>query len=180
MPMTKAYVGNREDGTQVDVLAGWDSHCLGLDGQISTELAKMLSKKGLATIRRKRQTVHYGGLSDLQRTTDGVCKVTVGVTDGEDDAKFTLNLHMLKDHMNTLLVGWNTISEHRIDLTSDSTHMIIPVSGGKNLRVEKISRGEWRHNEMMKEKIGMVNAMISPELRNEESIFGFSPTTSTN
>jgi hypothetical protein len=58
--------------------------------------------------------------------------------------------------------------------------MIIPVSGGKNLRVEKISMGEWRHNERMKEKISMVNAMISPELRNEESIFGFSPTTSTN
>jgi hypothetical protein len=180
IPMTRAYVGDREDGTQVDILAGWDSHCLGLDGQISTALAKLLRRKGLATIRKKRKTVNYGGLSNLQRTTDGICTLSIGVTDGEDDAKFTLSLHMLQDHMSSVLVGWNTISEHKIDLTSDTTHMIIPVPNGEDLRVEKISMGEWRHNENMKKKIAVVNAMIDPELRNEESIFDCSPTTSTN
>ena len=116
----------------------------------------------------------------MQKTTDGICYLTIGVTDGDDDAKFSLKLHMLKDHMRTILVGWNTISQHKIDLTSNRTHMIIPLQGGEELRVEKISMGEWRKNERNRERRAMVNAMISPELRNEESIFGFSPATSTN
>ena len=54
LAVTEGLVGS----TRVTIK--WDSFCVGLDGQISEQLAKELKRKGAATIRKTRQTIRYG------------------------------------------------------------------------------------------------------------------------
>jgi hypothetical protein len=157
----------------------WDSFCVGLDGQISEQLARELRNKGSATIQKKIQTIRYG--NGTQTSSKGVATLYLRVKDGEDDAQFKLRLQILEGTKQPIIVGWNTIERARVDLTSDKRYILIPTSM-KTLKLQKLSMREWARRERYddEETLATLNMMVEGPLRNRETLFGCSPTSSTS
>jgi hypothetical protein len=172
LAVTEGLVGS----TRVTIK--WDSFCVGLDGQISEQLAKELERKGTAKIRKKKQTIRYG--NGTQTTSKGIAELELRVKEGEDDARFKLKLQILEGSKQPIIVGWTTIERAKIDLTSDGQNILIPTAKGA-LRLQKLSMREWarreRHDD--EETLATLNMMVEEPLRNRESLFGSSPTSST-
>jgi hypothetical protein len=172
VPATDGFIGDEK------VTVKWDSWCVGLNGQISTALANELEKKGLAEIQKKRRTIRYG--DSHSQTSDGIAKLKLRVADGEKEVEIGLSLVMIGSlKSRPILVGWSTIERARIDLASDERHVLIPTEKGP-LRLPKITMREWqRREDIHGQWKGCVNEMIEERFRNEESIFGSSPISST-
>ena len=156
----------------------WDVGCMGVNGQIDRRLAKRLRAKGLATIDKSKQvTVKYG--NGTKATMSGICRLTVSVSDGEDSAEFALQLRVLDSDEETIIIGWNTIGPNKISLVEDEENVVIPTSR-KRLRIPKLTFRKWLAVKRNHVQIAQVNAIIPAEFRNKESIFGCSPSSSTN
>ena len=84
LAVTEGLIGSTK------VTIKWDSFCVGLDGQISDQLARELKRKGAATIQRTRQTIRYG--NGTQTTSNGIATLNLRVKEGDDDALFKLKL----------------------------------------------------------------------------------------
>jgi hypothetical protein len=166
LPYTNAHVKTAKGG-KVEVIARWDSCCVGLDGQISWNLAKRLENEGAATINNKTQMIKYG--NNQETKTAGVCRVNVEVTDGRNEASFTLNLHILKDHPDNVIIGWATIDRCRIKLSEDPDAILIPTAHG-TLKVPKLTVAQWRTKQKVIDFTARVNAMIEPEYQNAGSV----------
>ena len=172
VPATDGFIGNEK------VTVKWDSWCVGLNGQISTALAKELKKKGLARIQKTKRTIRYG--DSHTQSSDGVATVKLRVVDGNKEVEIGLKLVMIGSlKSRPILVGWSTIQRAKADLASDEENVLIPTEKG-TLRLPKITMREWqRREEVHGQWRGMVNEMIEEPFRNEESIFDSSPTSST-
>ena len=172
VPATDGFIGNEK------VTVKWDSWCVGLNGQISTALAKELKKKGLAIIQKTKRTIRYG--DSHTQSSDGVATVKLRVVDGNKEVEIGLKLVMIGSlKSRPILVGWSTIQRAKADLASDEGNVLIPTEKG-TLRLPKITMREWqRREEVHGQWRGLVNEMIQEPFRNEESIFGSSPTFST-
>ena len=174
VPATDGYIGDEK------VTVKWDSWCVGLNGQISTALAKELRRKGLAEIQTKKRTIRYSYGDSHTQSSDGVATVKLRVVDGKKEVEIGLKLVMIGSlKSRPILVGWSTIQRAKADLASDEGNVLIPTEKG-TLRLPKITMREWqRREEVHGQWRGLVNEMIQEPFRNEESIFDSSPTSST-
>ena len=102
--------------------------------------------------------------------------------EGEDDgiARFKLKLQILEGSKQPIIVGWTTIERAKIDLTSDRENILIPTSKGA-LKLQKLSMKEWARRERYDDEVTLatLNEMVEAPLRNRETLFGSSPTSST-
>ena len=149
------------------MIARWDSCCIGLDGQISWNLAKRLEREGAAKIKNKTQMIKYG--NNQETKTAGVCQVRVEVTDGKHEASFLENLHILEDHPDNVIIGWATIDRYRIKLSEDPDAILIPTAHG-TLKIPKLTVAQWKTKQKVIDFTARVNAMIEPQYQNAQSV----------
>jgi len=172
LPASRASFGD------MDVIVRWDSWCVGLDGQISMAMAKKIKKAKAGRIKHEKRMIEYA--SDHSQHSQGVLTTTMTVTDGVDSATFDLQLQIVKGNGPSPIIGWGTVGGHKIDLVNDGGNVLIPTAE-KVLKVPKVTYKEWdlatRCSDKAKRSI--VNAMIEKRYQNEESLFGFSPTSIT-
>jgi hypothetical protein len=99
------------------------------------------------------------------------------VTDGKDDATFELRLEIVGGNGPSPIIGWGTVSGHKIDLVNDDDNILVPIPDStKVLKIPKSTYKEWdlatRCSDRVKRSI--VNSMIERGYQNEQSLFGCS------
>ena len=172
IPMTYATIGDEK------VTVKWDSWCMGIEGQISSEMAEKLIQAGHGKFTKLRKDIRYGNGSVTP--SYGTLETAILLEDEENStqASIPVKFQVIKGNC-SILVGYRIIQAHNIRITEDPRSVLLPTEQGV-LRFAKLTVDEWKASEILyasrRRQCENVLYQIESEFQTKDAIFDCSPT----